>query len=84
VAAQGARAGIPDDLAWLDAKAGDGPAEPGQDIGRDLFVLVAKARELGRDPEMELRAAAYRYRETRARPGAFTAVWVRFGCLSAD
>ena len=59
-----ARAGVPEALVRLDANAGDdGPAESGQDIGRDLFMLVAKARELGRDPEMELRAAAYRYRE---------------------
>ena len=35
----------------------------GEDIGRELFRLVAKAREAGRDPEMELRAAARRYRD---------------------
>jgi XTP/dITP diphosphohydrolase len=35
----------------------------GEDIGRELFRLVARARELGRDPEMELRAAARRYRD---------------------
>ena len=59
-----ARAGVPQALVRLDANTGDdGPAESGQDIGRDLFVLVAKARELGRDPEMELRAVAYRYSE---------------------
>ena len=34
-----------------------------RDIGRELFRLVARARELGRDPEMELRAAARRYRD---------------------
>ncbi len=35
----------------------------GEDIGRELFRLVARARELGLDPEMELRAAARRYRD---------------------
>jgi hypothetical protein len=29
----------------------------------ELFRLVARAREVGRDPEMELRAAARRYRD---------------------
>ena len=52
------RAGIPGDLTRLD---GDG--EPGEDIGHELFRLVARARELGLDPEMELRAAARRYRD---------------------
>jgi XTP/dITP diphosphohydrolase len=63
-----ARAGAPDELARLD---GAGPGEPGpgepgesgEDIGAELFRLVARARELGRDPEMELRAAARRYRD---------------------
>jgi len=49
-----ARAGVPDDLARLG---GD------EDIGAELFRLVAKARRVGIDPEMELRAAARRYRE---------------------
>ena len=31
--------------------------------GRELFRLVARARELALDPEMELRAAARRYRD---------------------
>ena len=57
-----ARAGVPDELARLDG--GDGePGGSGEDIGRELFRLVARARELGRDPEMELRAAARRYRD---------------------
>ncbi len=44
--------------------AGSGePARSGEDIGRDLFRLVAEARELGCDPELELRAAARRYRD---------------------
>jgi len=54
-----ARAGVPEELARLDADAGD----EGSGIGRDLFRLVAKARELGLDPEMELRAAARRQRD---------------------
>jgi XTP/dITP diphosphohydrolase len=33
------------------------------DIGAELFALVAKAREAGLDPELELRAAARAYRE---------------------
>jgi XTP/dITP diphosphohydrolase len=38
-------------------------AGPGAEIGRELFRLVMKARAAGRDPEMELRAAARRYRD---------------------
>ena len=38
-------------------------AGPGGDIGAELFNLVVKAREAGLDPEMELRAAARRYRD---------------------
>jgi XTP/dITP diphosphohydrolase len=49
-----ARAGAPGELARLDEAA---------DIGGELFRLVAKAREAGLDPEMELRAAARRYGE---------------------
>ena len=52
-----ARAGVPGELARLD---GDGQPD---DVGRELFRLVVKARELGLDPEMELRAAARRYRD---------------------
>ena len=33
------------------------------DIGAELFALVARAREAGLDPELELRAAARRYRD---------------------
>jgi uncharacterized protein YabN with tetrapyrrole methylase and pyrophosphatase domain len=50
------RAGVPDELARLD-----GDDEPAHDLGRELFRLVATARMLGVDPEMELRAAARRY-----------------------
>ncbi|HMI27832.1 MAG TPA: MazG family protein, partial [Streptosporangiaceae bacterium] len=48
-----ARAGVPDELARLEG-------DPGGDIGPELFNLVAKAREAGRDPELDLRAAARR------------------------
>jgi XTP/dITP diphosphohydrolase len=48
-----ARAGVPASLADL----------AGQDIGAELFRLVAKAREAGLEPELELRAAARRYRD---------------------
>jgi NTP pyrophosphatase (non-canonical NTP hydrolase) len=47
------------------ADEGDGPAE-GQAvsaIGAELFALVARAREAGLDPELELRAAARAYRD---------------------
>jgi XTP/dITP diphosphohydrolase len=54
-----ARAGVPDQLAQLEAEPGD----PGARIGRELFQLVAQAREAGCDPELELRAATRRYRE---------------------
>ena len=59
-----ARAGVPEELARLDGDSGGAePADPGGDIGRELFRLVVKAREAGLDPEMELRAAARRYRD---------------------
>jgi XTP/dITP diphosphohydrolase len=48
------RAGVPAELA--DLAAADG-------LGAELFSLVAKAREAGLDPELELRAAARRYRD---------------------
>jgi XTP/dITP diphosphohydrolase len=47
------RAGIPAELARSD--------EPG--LGEELFRLVARARAAGLDPELELRAAARRYRD---------------------
>jgi len=53
-----------------DPGASDGdPGDPGGsdgdpgEIGRDLFLLVARARAAGCDPETELRAAARRYRD---------------------
>ena len=54
-----ARAGAPEELARLDGSA----AAPGDDIGAELFRLVARARALGLDPETELRTAARRYRD---------------------
>jgi XTP/dITP diphosphohydrolase len=56
-----ARAGVPEELARLDGQ--PEPGTPGPDLGRELFRLVAGARELGLDPETELRAAARRYRD---------------------
>jgi XTP/dITP diphosphohydrolase len=62
-----ARAGVPDELARLEGDPGSGdpagPDDPAEEIGRELFRLVLKAREAGRDPEMLLRAAARRYRD---------------------
>jgi MazG family protein len=57
------RAGIPAELARLEGDAPDRTdgREPGPDIGRELFRLVAAARAAGRDPELELRAAARRF-----------------------
>jgi XTP/dITP diphosphohydrolase len=62
------RAGVPADLAGRPA---DGPAQRDgaageqavSDIGAELFALVARAREAGLDPELELRAAARAYRD---------------------
>jgi XTP/dITP diphosphohydrolase len=65
-----ARAGVPEELARLDGdpaeggSADSGESDPqGGCLGRELFRLVMKARELGLDPEIELRAAARRYRD---------------------
>jgi len=58
-----ARAGVPAGLARLEADDAGEPDGSGDDIGRALFELVAQAREAGRDPELELRAAARRYRD---------------------
>jgi len=61
------RAGAPAQLADLPTAAtpDNGAAEPNgvSDIGAELFSLVAKARGAGLDPELELRAAARRYRD---------------------
>ncbi len=59
-----ARGGVPEELARLDGEPEGGEsAGGGEDIGRELFRIVARAREAGRDPEMELRASARRYRD---------------------
>ena len=59
-----ARAGVPEELSLLDGDTGGAePGDAGEEIGRELFRLVVKARAAGRDPEMELRAAARRYRD---------------------
>jgi MazG family protein len=59
-----ARAGVPDELIRLDAEAGSGAlVDSCEEIGCELFQLVARARAAGCDPEMELRAAARRYRD---------------------
>jgi XTP/dITP diphosphohydrolase len=59
-----ARAGVPEELAHFEGAAGPAdPADPDGEIGRELFRLVVKAGAAGRDPEMELRAAARRYRD---------------------
>jgi XTP/dITP diphosphohydrolase len=62
------RAGVPADLAGRGADGpgqGDGTAgeQSVSDIGAELFALVARAREAGLDPELELRAAARAYRD---------------------
>jgi XTP/dITP diphosphohydrolase len=62
------RAGVPADLAARPASGpgqGDGAAgeQAFSDIGAELFALVARAREAGLDPELELRAAARAYRD---------------------
>ena len=60
-----ARAGVPEELALLNGEPGPGASGPAgaADLGRELFRLVARARELDLDPETELRAAARRYRD---------------------
>jgi XTP/dITP diphosphohydrolase len=68
-----ARSGTPEELARLDGSA----AAPGDDIGAELFRLVARARELDLDPETELRAAARRYRD-------LVHAWERSGRAPAD
>jgi XTP/dITP diphosphohydrolase len=61
------RAGAPAELADLPAAGAAGDGVAGEDavsgIGAELFALVAKARTAGLDPELELRAAARRYRD---------------------
>src|SRR5262245_46040582 len=56
------RAEAPADLASPLATGPDG-GQAVSDIGAELFALVARAREAGLDPELELRAAARAYRD---------------------
>jgi len=71
------RAGAPADLADLSPGGHAGSHRPDggravSDVGAELFALVARARQAGLDPELELRAAARAYRDrVRAweRPG---------------
>ena len=56
------RAGVPSEVADLAGAARAARAGV-SDIGAELFALVAKAREAGLDPELELRAAARAYRD---------------------
>jgi XTP/dITP diphosphohydrolase len=56
-------AGSGDSVSSGESSGSGEPPTSGDDIGRELFHLVAKARELGFDPETELRAAARRYRD---------------------
>jgi XTP/dITP diphosphohydrolase len=64
------RAGVPADLTRLGAaldsdteRDSDPEQGPRTDIGRELFRLVARARAVGLDPEMELRATTRAYFE---------------------
>ena len=66
------RAGVPAELTDEDGPHGDSADQDGAgqdgadqdgDIGSELFAMVARARAAGIDPELELRAAARRYRD---------------------
>jgi XTP/dITP diphosphohydrolase len=66
-------AGAPPELADAGPAESDGGADA--DIGAELFVLVAKARAAGLDPELELRRVARAFRDRfraweRSAPGA--------------
>jgi XTP/dITP diphosphohydrolase len=65
------RGGVPVDLTPVGQDSG------AEDIGGELFRLVAKARAAGLDPELELRAAARRYRDQ-------VAAWERAGHTGAE
>jgi XTP/dITP diphosphohydrolase len=56
------RAGAPAELADLAGATAPSETAPSE-IGQELFVLVARARAAGLDPELELRAAARAYRD---------------------
>jgi NTP pyrophosphatase (non-canonical NTP hydrolase) len=60
------RAGVPAPLTQPPASSAeppDGADVPGEALGEELFALAARARAAGLDPELELRAAARRYRD---------------------
>jgi XTP/dITP diphosphohydrolase len=65
--AAGGAAAREGDGAAGEAATGEGDRAAGgqavSDIGAELFALVARAREAGLDPELELRAAARAYRD---------------------
>jgi XTP/dITP diphosphohydrolase len=79
-AAPGAGVGGDEAAAGTQSPAGDearveSAAAEGAELGAELFQLVARARAAGLDPELELRAAARRYRDRvrvweRSRPPA--------------
>lgn len=50
--------------AGIEVAAGDGARPGGENIGDALMNLVARAREAGVDPELELRAAARRFADS--------------------
>ena len=57
------RAGVPTSLAMPSADPSDGAEAQAEALGEELFALAARARAAGLDPELELRAAARRYRD---------------------
>jgi XTP/dITP diphosphohydrolase len=57
-------ADVPDTVVADGAAAGGGPALTGERLGDELMSLVARAREAGLDPELELRAAARRFADS--------------------
>jgi XTP/dITP diphosphohydrolase len=66
IAAPGAGAAAAPGAEAAAAPGGEAAAAPGDEataLGEELFLLVARARAAGLDPELELRAAARRYRD---------------------
>jgi XTP/dITP diphosphohydrolase len=60
------RSGVPAELITAATPDGEGapaPADQAAALGEQLFQLVERARAAGLDPELELRAAARRYRD---------------------
>jgi len=55
-------AGVGEELTAVAERPASAPAEPSaSELGQQLFDLVHRARELGLDPELELRSAALAY-----------------------